>query len=130
VGDALGVTKRAPDRLAEILRELASIGAVLPGSISDRWTRCQSAGCKCRADPPVLHGPYPTWTWRPSGVPVTKTITVEQEERLRPYSQAHHRLKQLVTELEQISLELIEQEEAVDLGGGRQVAKSRRHAGR
>jgi hypothetical protein len=120
------VKERAADRLAEILSELAGIGAVLPGSISERWTCCQSAGCRCRSDPPVLHGPYPTWTWKPAGVSVTKTITIEQAGRLQPYSQAHHRLKELVAELERVSLELIEQEESVDLRGGRQAGRRSR----
>jgi hypothetical protein len=130
MGDARGVTKRAGDRLAEILGELASIGAVLPGSISVRRTRCQSPGCKCRSEPPVLHGPYPTWTWRPAGVPITKTLTGDEAERLNSYSAAHHRLKELVSELEQVSIDLIEQTEGLDLGGGRQVGKRRAKAGK
>jgi hypothetical protein len=124
------VTKGASERLEEILAELGRIGAVLPGSISQRRTRCQRVGCHCRSEPAVLHGPYPTWTWRPSGVPVTKTLTEDEAERLGPYSAAHHRLKQLVSELEQVSLELVEQNEGVDLGRGRQVGNRRPKAGK
>jgi hypothetical protein len=119
------MAKRAQDRLAEILTELAHIGPVLPGSITDRRTRCQRSGCHCRAEPAVLHGPYRTWTWRPSGVPVTKTLTEEESERLAPYSVAHHRLRQLVSELEQVSLELIEQSEGIDFGRAREVGNRR-----
>ena len=69
------MAKKAGERLEEILAELGNIGAVLPGSISERRTRCQRPGCHCRAEPAVLHGPYRTWTWRPGGLAVTKTLT-------------------------------------------------------
>jgi hypothetical protein len=117
-------------RLAEILGELASIGPVLPGSISERWTRCQRSGCHCRDEPPRLHGPYPTWTWRPSGVGVTKTLTTAEAEVLLAYSLAHQRMRQLLTELEQVSLELIEQQSGVQLGRPESVGKRRPKAGK
>ena len=124
------MAKQAGERLEEILAELGHIGAVLPGSISDRRTRCQRSGCHCRAEPAVLHGPYPTWTWKPSGVPVTKTLTDDESERLAPYSAAHHRLRQLVDELEQVSLELIEQNEGVNFGRAKGVGNRRPKAGK
>jgi hypothetical protein len=120
----------ARDRLEEILAELGKIGAVLPGSISERRTRCQRPGCHCRAEPAVLHGPYPTWTWRPGGLSVTKTLTDEEAERLVTYSAAHHRLRQLVSELEQVSLELIGQNEGVDFGRAREVGNRHPKAGK
>jgi uncharacterized protein DUF6788 len=102
-------------RLHEVLDELGHIGAVLPGSISARTTRCQRQGCHCRSDPAVLHGPYETWTWRPHGTAVTRTLTEDQSARLRPYTDAHRRLRQLVAELERLSLELIEDQEHIQL---------------
>jgi hypothetical protein len=124
------MAKETSDRLEEILAELSRLGAVLPGSISARRTRCQRAGCHCRSEPAVLHGPYPTWTWRPTGVPVTKTLTEEEAARLAPYSDAHHRLRELVSELEEVSLARIEQTEGVDFGRGRQVGNNRPKAGK
>jgi hypothetical protein len=117
-------------RLGEILTELAGIGPVLPGSISERWTRCQRAGCHCRDDPPRLHGPYPTWTWRPTGVGVTKTLTTAQAETLRSYSLAHQRLRQLVNELEQVSLALIEESSGIELARPESVGRRRAKPGK
>ena len=93
-------------RHQQIQAELGQIGLVLPGSLTDRTTRCQRAGCHCHADPPQLHGPYPTWTRKISGRTVTRTLTAEDAERLRPYFDAHRHLRQLITELEAISIEL------------------------
>ena len=93
-------------RHQQIQAELSQIGLVLPGSLTDRTTRCQRTGCHCHADPPQLHGPYPTWTRKISGRTVTRTLTTEDAERLRPYFNAHRHLRQLITELEAISIEL------------------------
>ncbi len=119
------MAKRAEERLEEILAELRTIGPVLPGSITERRTRCQRSGCHCRSEPAVLHGPYLTWTWRPHGLAVTKTLTEEEAERLAPYSVARHRLRQLVGELERVSLQLLEKNEGIDFGRAHEVGKAR-----
>ena len=81
-----------------------------PGSLTQRTTRCQRAGCHCHADPPQLHGPYPTWTRKIGSQTITKTLTPQDAERLRPYFDAHRRLRKLITELEAISIELASHE--------------------
>ena len=93
-------------RHQQIQAELAQIGIALPGSLTSRTTRCQRPGCHCHASPPVLHGPYPTWTRKAGSRSITKTLTPEEAERLRPYFTAHRRLRQLITELEALSIEL------------------------
>ena len=93
-------------RHQQIQAELARIGITLPGSLTSRTTRCQRPGCHCHASPPVLHGPYPTWTRKAGARSITKTLTPEEADRLRPYFAAHRRLRQLITELEALSIEL------------------------
>jgi hypothetical protein len=96
-------------RHQQLQAELGQIGIALPGSLTSRTTRCQRASCHCHADPPVLHGPYPTWTRKAGARSITRTLTPEDAERLRPYFAAHRRLRQLITELEAVSIELAEQ---------------------
>jgi len=104
------VTMNDPARRhQQIQAELAQTGIALPGSLTSRTTRCQRPGCHCRASPPILHGPYPTWTRKISGRTVTRTLTPQEAERLRPYFDAHRRLRQLITELEALSIELASQ---------------------
>jgi hypothetical protein len=55
-----------PGRLAA---SIAAIDAVLPGSIVIRQMRCDKAACRCKADPPRLHGPYIQWTRKVAGKP-------------------------------------------------------------
>jgi hypothetical protein len=99
-------------RRRAILAEIAAIGPVLPGCIIERRTRCQTSGCRCRAEPPELHGPYLTWTHREEGRQVTRTISPEVAERLRPLIDNDRRLRQLVTELEQLTATSIAGERA------------------
>src|SRR6266700_3329682 len=49
-------------KIAAELAAIARTGMVLPGSITQRATRCGHRNCACRADPPRLHGPYWQWT--------------------------------------------------------------------
>lgn len=119
----------ATKRVAEIQDELSRIGLVLAGSVSSRTTRCQRSGCHCRTEPVVLHGPYPTWTWRPEGQAVTKTLDPTERERLRPYTEAHRRLKQLVSELERLSITLIDEREGTALSGALGVGKPKAKGG-
>jgi len=91
-------------RRQEILAEMAGLWPVLPGSVVERSTRCQTLGCHCRADPPRLHGPYATWMRQDRGRQVTRTLSGEQADRLRPLVAADHRLRELVHELEALAL--------------------------
>ena len=91
------------------MAEISRLGLAVPGSITERMTRCQRAGCHCKADPPQLHGPYPTWTRRVNGTTITRTLHDGDTEQLRSYLDAHRRLRQLVTELEAVSAQIAEQ---------------------
>ena len=91
-------------RRAAILAEIKALGPVLPGSIVERSTRCQSPGCHCRAEPPHLHGPYATWMHQEDGRQVTKTLSDGEAQQLRPLIAADRRLRALVGELESLTV--------------------------
>ena len=47
------------ESVAEIKKQIADIGSMLPGKISVQWTQCKRKGCKCMAEKnPQRHGPY------------------------------------------------------------------------
>lgn len=91
-------------RRAKITAEIATLGPPLAGSIVQRHTRCANPGCRCRADPPHLHGPYWTWTRKVGNKTVTRTLTPDQADTLRPLLDNARRLRHLVTELEDLTL--------------------------
>ncbi|HSF10411.1 MAG TPA: DUF6788 family protein [Nitrospirales bacterium] len=50
---------REEQTLQRIQRQLATLGPVLPGSLSEQWNVCGTPGCRCKAPSnPKKHGPY------------------------------------------------------------------------
>lgn len=76
-------------QLKAIAEQIAAIGFCLPGTLTKRRTRCSSPGCRCRQDPPVLHGPYHSWTRKIAGKTVTRTLTPDQAQRYGKRSGGH-----------------------------------------
>ena len=68
-------------RYRELANRLADIGLIAAGSITRRYTRCGTPGCRCHAEPPQPHGPYYQWTAKVDGKTVTRRLT-ETEARL------------------------------------------------
>jgi hypothetical protein len=103
---------RAPEqRLRELSQQLATPGFCLPGSINTRQMRCGNPNCRCKADPPQLHGPYTYWTRSINGRTVAQLLTNEQLERYRPWIQNSRRLRKLISELEALSVQTAQQAE-------------------
>ncbi|MGB0095902.1 MAG: DUF6788 family protein [Solirubrobacteraceae bacterium] len=97
---------QAPEhRQHELLDELTTLGFCLPGSLSTRHMRCGKPGCRCKADPPQLHGPYTYWTRTVAGRTIAQLLSAEQLERYRPWIENNRRLHQLVKELEALAVQ-------------------------
>ena len=94
-----------------LAQAMADIDGVLPGSVVVRRTRCGKRNCACKADPPVLHGPYIQWTRTEHGKTVTRLLTEQQLTRYQPWFDNARRLKDLVAKLEIASVHAIEQAE-------------------
>ena len=62
-------------RYAQLAGQLADVGLIAAGSITQRYTRCSAPGCRCNADPPQPHGPYYQWTAKVNGKTVTRRLS-------------------------------------------------------
>jgi uncharacterized protein DUF6788 len=91
-----------------IARALAEIGFVLPGTLTERLTRCGRSNCRCHADPPVLHGPYHQWTRKVHGKTVTRLLSDDQLADYQQWFGNQRRLRSLVAELQALSLAIAE----------------------
>jgi hypothetical protein len=103
--------RRAQQRLA---RELAEIGFALPGTLTERHMRCGKAHCRCKADPPTLHGPYLQWTRKVDGKTVTRLLSPDQRDRYQDWFDNDRKLKDLISRLEMLSLQAITETEGWD----------------
>jgi len=93
-------------RAARITAEIASLGFALPGTLTERMTRCGRPNCRCHADPPRLHGPYHQWTRKIGGKTVTRLLSDDQLADYQPWFDNQRRLRTLITELENFSQEI------------------------
>jgi hypothetical protein len=73
--------------------------------------RCANTGCHCHADTPQLHGPYLQWTRKKDGKTVTKMISQDQLDRYQPWLENAKRLRELVHQLETLTLKAVEKAE-------------------
>ena len=95
-------------RIAAQIARLTQAGFILPGTLTERMTRCGYPGCRCRADPPQLHGPYHQWTRKAGGKTITRILTDDQLADYQQWFDNHRRLRELITELEALSLAIAE----------------------
>lgn len=99
-------TGKVPEeRLRALLSELSGLGFCLPGSLSERKLRCGNPRCRCRADPPKLHGPYTYWTRKVGGRSIAQLLSTEQAERYQRWIENDRRLRALVKEIEALAVQ-------------------------
>ena len=87
----------------EIAAELAAIartGMVLPGSITERRTRCGRSNCACHADPSRLHGPYWQWTRKIAAKTICRWLSPGQYRDYATWISNDRRLRELLARLE------------------------------
>jgi hypothetical protein len=88
------------EKIAAELAAIAGTGMVLPGSITERRTRCGRRNCACHADPPRLHGPYWQWTRKIAAKTVGRWLTADQHRDYRPWIDNDRRIRELLARLE------------------------------
>ena len=97
--------------LDKITAELAAAaGPALPGTLTVRAYACGKPGCRCHADPPRLHGPYAEWTRKIAGKTITRRLTPAELAEYQPLFDNAKKLRALLAELQDLTLEIIETE--------------------
>ncbi len=105
---AIRPTAAQRKELERIRRALSRVGFVLPGTLTERQTRCGHANCRCHGDPPQLHGPYHQWTRKVEAKTVTRIFSDEQIADFGAWFHDERLLRTLVGELEALSLSIVE----------------------
>ncbi len=107
-------SQQARTRKRQIMAEIANLDFCLPGSFVERTTRCGTPTCRCHTDPDRRHGPYPSWIRKVGAKTVTHTLSATQAERYRPWFDNTRRLRELINELEALSVQVISEAEGWD----------------
>lgn len=104
------VTQEQAAARARIAAGLADTGFALPGTLSLQTYRCGKVNCRCRADPPSLHGPYAQWTRKVKSRTVTRRLSPAELADCEPLFDNAKRLRALVAELQALTLAIVEAE--------------------
>ena len=81
-------------------KKLAELGPVLPGSLSEQWNVCGTAGCRCKdPDKPVKHGPYYQLSFTVAGKSSTMFVKKDDVAEARRRIERYAEFKKLTTEL-------------------------------
>lgn len=100
-------TPRAPEDPAVAIPSAAAFtdtDYALPGTLGRRFMRCGKPNCRCKAEPPLPHGPYWHWSRTVAGRTQSRTLTEEQAQRYQPWFDNARRLRETLTQLEERSL--------------------------
>ena len=90
-------------RYRELAAQLPTIGLIHSGSITRRYTRCQTPGCKCHANPPQPHGPYYQWTAKVNGKTVTRRLTKTQASMYQEWIDNDRELRQIIGQMRHVA---------------------------
>ena len=121
------------EKIAAELAAIAATGMVLPGSISERRTRCGRRNCGCHADPPRLHGPYHQWTRKIAAKTIGRWLSPDQHRDYQAWIDNDRRLHELLARLEALGTAALEadprrkrQPDRPDAGTARQATEAER----
>jgi hypothetical protein len=95
-------------RYHELAAEPATIGLIHSGSVTRRYTRCATPGCKCHANPPQPHGPYHQWTAKVNGKTVTRRLTETDAQLYEEWIANDRQLRHLIHQMRQIAAKATE----------------------
>jgi len=93
-------------QIEKVKRDLAALGDLRPGSLSTQYNVCGSPGCKCKADPPVKHGPYYQVSYTRKGKSSTKFVKKEDLPAVRKQLKNYARMKLLIEKWIDLAMEL------------------------
>lgn len=95
-------------RIQRAKAQLAELGELRPGVLSEQYNVCGTAGCRCKANPPEKHGPYYQLSWSRKRKSTTRFVRKEELRLVRAQIRNYQRLQELVDEWVEASLGLCE----------------------
>ncbi len=97
---------RLRQHYAQLRADLAEIGYILQGSVTERRIPCGKVGCACTTDIEAWHGPYIQWSRRKGGRTVSTYLTQEQAALCREWIENNRTLQTIVGRMLKLSLRI------------------------
>ncbi|HXQ20772.1 MAG TPA: DUF6788 family protein, partial [Candidatus Acidoferrales bacterium] len=93
-------------RIAAIKAELAALGPLRPGSLSQQYNVCGNPRCRCKADPPQKHSPYYQLSYTFRGKSHSDFVRRDALPQVRAQMRNYETLRALVDEWIALSIAL------------------------
>jgi hypothetical protein len=93
-------------RIAKLKQEIARLGDLRPGKLSQQYNVCGKADCRCKADPPQKHGPYYQLSFTRNGKSSTQFVRQEDLAVVRQQLRNYQRLRDLIHRWITLGMEL------------------------
>ena len=94
-------------RIEQLKTQLADLGPMHPGSLSEQYNVCGTPGCRCKdPDNPRKHGPYYqlSYSWR--GKSSSRFVTPERVAEMRQTVANYKRFRELTNEWVDLAVEM------------------------
>ena len=94
------------NRIQKIKQQIAAIGEIRPGALSQQYNVCGNPTCRCKADPPIKHGPYYqiSFTWK--GRSQSQFIRDDDVDQARQQLENYRHLRDLIEEWVTLAVDL------------------------
>ncbi len=95
-------------QIERIKREIAGLGDLRPGSLSEQYNVCGNPNCRCKEDPAKRHGPYYQISFTRKGRSRTKFVKRPHVSDVKKQLKNYTRLRDLIDSWIELSSELCE----------------------
>jgi len=93
-------------RIQSLKHQISQLGDLRPGALSKQYNICGNPNCRCKADPPVKHGPYYQISFTRHGKSSSQFVREEDLAEVQQQLENYRLLRQLVDEWITLSAEL------------------------
>ena len=93
-------------RIDKIKQQIAALGDLRPGALSQQYNVCGNPGCRCKATPPVKHGPYYQISVKRHGKSTTQFVREQDLAEVQSQLDNYRRLRELVDQWITLSAEI------------------------
>jgi hypothetical protein len=98
LGDMAVTIETLERRIQKIKQTIGELGDLRPGTLSQQYNVCGQPNCRCKASPPVKHGPYYQISFKWHGKSSSHFVREEDLAEVQQQLGNYRRLRELVDE--------------------------------
>ena len=111
----MGKKEQFSEEYQKLRDQLAQIGYICTGSITEVYRKCGKLYCFCAKDENAAHGPYTVWTRKIKGKTVTRNLTDDQAELCRECIRKMRELEVIIVKMRELTAKHIEDQKKSNL---------------